>query len=292
MRVDLHCPVELLSVDFARDDHGNTRAYLHLVNLSDQRISAIALACQWLDAQGQALAQTCASLNSLNAGAHAQFSAQITLPQSAAPRAIELVYTRIAFEAGRDDWLGARERLCDVPVLPTPDGRELNRLCAAAGADAVNFPLRTGQLWLCVCGHANPSRSKHCRRCGRERAHVLSAYSMAALLQAAPPCAPHAPVDIPLMQPRAPIRSDASAARDPGAAARDSRAAARTQCHRQLNHLIRRTITLLLLALLLAFAAWASAHRPPRNQPIPPVKIEAGGGGGERGGGGNREAGR
>ncbi|MEG1813742.1 MAG: FxLYD domain-containing protein, partial [Clostridia bacterium] len=284
MRVDLHCPVELLSVDFARDDHGNTRAYLHLVNLSDQRISAIALACQWLDAQGQSLAQTCASLNSLNAGAHAQFSAQITLPQSAAPRAIELVYTRIAFEAGRDDWLGASERLCDVPVLPTPDGRELNRLCAAAGADAVNFPLRTGQLWLCVCGHANPSRSKHCRRCGRERAHVLSAYSMAALLQAAPPCAPHAPVDIPLMQPRAPVRSGSSAARDPGAAAR-------AQCHRQLNHLIRRTITLLLLALLLAFAAWASAHRPPRNQPIPPVKIEAGGGGGERGGGGNRAAG-
>ena len=62
-----------------------------------------------------------------------------------------------------------------------PEGRELDRLRAVAGADAAGYAREDDTVWMCVCGRANRTSDDCCMRCERERAKVLEAYSFNAI---------------------------------------------------------------------------------------------------------------
>ncbi|MBQ8092420.1 MAG: tetratricopeptide repeat protein, partial [Clostridia bacterium] len=58
-----------------------------------------------------------------------------------------------------------------------PEGRELDRIRSVAGPDASGYAREDDTVWLCVCGRANRTSDESCRRCGRGRKAVLSAFS-------------------------------------------------------------------------------------------------------------------
>ena len=62
-----------------------------------------------------------------------------------------------------------------------PEGRELDRLRAVAGADAAGYAREDDIVWMCVCGRANPTSDDTCVRCERKREQVMKDYSFAAV---------------------------------------------------------------------------------------------------------------
>ena len=62
-----------------------------------------------------------------------------------------------------------------------PEGRELDRLRAVAGPDAMGYARQEDVLWMCVCGRANPIDEDDCLKCHRKRAQVVKEYSFVAI---------------------------------------------------------------------------------------------------------------
>lgn len=261
MRIDLHCPVELLDSEILRDDRGNVRAYLTLGNLAPSRIDRFEACVRWTNDEGGAH-EAIFTAENLRAPARATFTVSVSTGDLPGATALELVFLRVCFEEGGADWIGSPHRLTDVPDLPAPDGRDLNRLLALAGPDAVNFPYLNDRLWICVCGRPNPRRRKKCARCGRGRDQVLREYDMAGVLRAPMPAKKPPSVSPPPF-------NDAQ---------RKDFEKARASFLRQRSLLIRRSVTMLVVALLIviiAFLARRLSDDPKTTRDsIPPVKIE------------------
>ncbi|MGJ4850862.1 hypothetical protein ACH6CV_11470 [Bacillota bacterium Meth-B3] len=259
MLIDLHCPVEYLGHEFTRDDRGNLRAYLKLNNLSQQVVERLDAVAVFEDGAGRR-AETPFSMEGLSVPPRSAFSAMVSTDELPGATRLNVTFTRVILEGNGPVWMYNPTRLAEVPDLPSPDGRELNRLLAAAGSDAVVFPYQTLKLWVCVCGRANPYRRRACRRCGRGRDRVLNDFDMARLMARRAPSVPAAKIDMPLFE--------------DGARAPEGDAYTRRRFLRERSMLIRRTITMLVIALLMALGAllWRAATTRPES--IPPVKID------------------
>lgn len=177
MYLDLSCPLELLSFELSRDDHGKIRAYLHLNNLSSRRIARIEGQVHWLDSKtgGRQVAPFVA--DQLRTQSQRPFKIQLSYAGSPGIDGLEMVFDRLGFTDGGPDWLGDENRLCRIEPPPLPEGAELNLLLRAAGRDAQHFPVKIGEYWLCVCGRPNGTRSARCARCHRPKAKVLGRYA-------------------------------------------------------------------------------------------------------------------
>lgn len=265
MRIDLHCPVETRGYELTRDDRGKTRAYVRLFNLSGRRVRRLEGQVHFEGPEGE---QSLPLAQDVDAAPRQMFTLALALPGSG--EGLWLSFTKLRFEDGRADWIGHPSRLIQIPDMPAPDGRELNRLMAVAGRDAVCFPRRTGAYWVCVCGRPNAYRRQRCARCGRQRDQVLTRCSMAQVMEEQPLRTPSGDaIELPLMAP--------PPAQAPGEDSPIQRLHRRFL--RQRSMLLRRTLTMLVIALLLLLAAWLvgilrQAVQPP--QSIPPVKIEQG----------------
>lgn len=265
MRIDLHCPVELTEYELLHDDRGRARAYLKLYNLSAQRISRLEAMAHFTDEAGNDQAQ--AILQDIDVGPRKAFTLSVAADALPGATAVWLAFTKLKFEAGAPDWIGHPARLIEIPDLPAPDGRELNRLIAVAGRDAVCFPRRAGAYWLCVCGRPNACRRKCCVRCGRDREQVFQRCDMAQVLKSQPLFTPSGDrIELPLMEGRPPAPQKKNAAQ-----------LLRQKFLRQRSLLIRRTLTMVVIALLLALGYWLAAALKANRRPadaIPPVKVK------------------
>ena len=264
LRIDLHCPVELTGYELLHDDRGRTRAYLQLFNLSSQRISRLEAVAHFTDEDGNDQAQSLCQ--QLDAGPRKAFTLSAAADALPGATGLWLAFTKLKFESGRPDWIGHPGRLTEIPDLPAPDGRDLNKLMAIAGRDAVCFPRRAGAYWLCVCGRPNACRRKTCLRCGRDREQVLTLCDMAQVLKSRPILTPSGDrIELPLMEGKPPSTQKENAAQ-----------LLRRKFLRQRSLLVRRTLTMLVIALLLVLGAWLATalqkNAPPES--IPPVKVQ------------------
>ena len=257
--IDLHCPVEHLSTDFTHDDRDNVRAYIKLNNLSGhfvERLDAVAI---FTDGSNRR-AQLPFSMEKLYIKPRSAFKAIVTTSELPTATHVDIQFTRVIFAGDEPLWMYSAARLVEIPDLPRPDGRDLNRLIDAAGDDAVVFPIRTGHLWICVCSRANPYRRKKCRRCGRERDHVLDTFDMARLLTQPAPRRKAKSVDLTLLFDK------------PSSQAK--KAQRKQRFLRERRMLIRRTITMLVIIALILLFAWVYHALTTKPQSIVPTKRE------------------
>lgn len=256
MYLDFECPLELRGYELLHDDHGNVRAYLRLYNLASRRIANFEAIVIWRDEKGERTSSMPFVADQLRASARTEFTLSLSTGEFPQAAALRLRFTVIRFEDGSPDWTGDESRMRHVRLPESPSGRALNALVASAGADARFFPVRRHGYWICVCGRPNPYHAEKCVRCHRGRDVVLKNLTPSRVLSKNPPVLPGllAPdpvstVDIPLMQKKA--RSSVPSGQ------------LRTLYQhylRQRNLLIRRTITMLVIAALVALSAYVGPH--------------------------------
>lgn len=256
MRQDLTCPVELRSWERARDDRGRVRVYLKVFNLSTREIREADVILTWRGEQGER-GEKKVSFENLNWAARSRQRLSVTLTAGDVQvRAVRFV--RLAFAGYEKEWIGRRERFVSYPGTPgIRDARLARRLSVLAGPDAVCFPRRDSDSWLCVCGRRNLNDRPRCVRCRRRRETVFARYQKEKVLEARLPHGAEDAARRPLTQFRQPV-------------------SAREKYLRQKKLLWRRTAMLLILLCLLLFALWcanrAAAPRP-NTDVIPPVRA-------------------
>ena len=259
MRISLTCPVELRGYELVYDDHRHVRVYLSLMNLSQLRVERMDIRVTFYDSTGRQAVQTFHN-DELSVAARSAFSWAVFSDDITDCTHLEVVFLRVILDGDEPVYMHNPMRMVDLPDLPKPDGRELNRLIDAAGADAVCFPFQSGNLWICVCGRANGYRKKQCARCERERDIVLTRYNITKLLKTPATqttCPAHMPFDN--EEPKEnPSGDDVQ----------------RMRFLRARSMILRRTITMAVVIALLVWIAWAiglkkSNDAHPSVQPVP-----------------------
>lgn len=265
MKIDLTCPIELRSYELIYDDRGYARAYITFNNLSPHAIDRFdAIAC-WANSQsGQNIAQPFRA-DMLSADARSAF--RFSLSTTAVPDAdtLEIHFTRVRFADGEAEWIGGQSEMVDIEEIPAENGRALHMLTAAAGEDAVRFPIAHPEHWICVCGRANFRHETVCSRCLRSRREVFTLFTREAVLLPTP--------------------AEAGKAADSGASrprkraeARDAELRAKFQLfRRQREILVRRTITMGVIVLMLMVTGLVCNYRAQVNEArrgaIPPTQA-------------------
>lgn len=239
MKIDLTCPIELRNYEIICDDRGYVRAYITFNNLAPHPIERFeAIACWGNSRTGQSSAQPFwAEL--LEADARREF--RFSLSTAAVPEAdvLEIHFQRVRYANDAAEWIGGQAELVDVSELPRESGRALRALSEAAGDDAVRFPEMRSSHWICVCGRCNDLQDAVCSRCLRERSDVFAHLTRKRLLEGEPSAA------------------GASGHRHghpaSGAKPRNTR--------RRQQKLVRRAVTLGLIALILAISGMIGIQR-------------------------------
>ena len=184
MKSDLTCPVEVVSVAIQREnedtkDNGQILCYIEFFNLSDKVIDSVQMNIICFDAQEARLGGRL-----VRAGVHGEprerFAGAFAPEHVEGVVRVEASVEKVWYQDGVI-WRREERNVREYTPNALPPGRELDRLRAVAGADAVGYAREDDTVWLCVCGRANRTSDDQCLRCGRERAKTLKAYSFATI---------------------------------------------------------------------------------------------------------------
>jgi hypothetical protein len=259
LQLDLSCPLELVGYDLAHDGRG-ARGFVHLTNLSDKPVTGFEAVITW-QGEGGDVDIPLAS-GAILAPPHTGFVLPIETDPAPSGQWTGLSFVRIDFD-GAPSWRGNPKRFTDVKTPEEPSPRELVALKKVAGPDAAVRPVLAKDYWVCVCGRANPLRTPGCDRCGRTKRSCLK---LAAQFAEA------------FKERKARKDERDVAAKKKAARSAFSHKALRARYLRQRSLLVRRTVTMLTAAVLIALIAltwaWLEAMQQRAREIVPPTRIE------------------
>ncbi len=258
MQLDLDCPMELLGYDLTRDERG-VRGFVRLFNLSDRAVTGFDAVITW---QGDGFASDIPlQTGALNAQPHEAFVLPIEAETAPGGHWSGLFFVRVDLD-GAPPWKGNPKRLIEVDLPEKPVGRELEALRRVAGPDAAVRPLMAREYWVCVCGRANPFDSPGCDRCGRTKRECLR---LSKQLEAAF-TREKAETPVKAVQPDTPDNTP------------PFHVVLQKRYLRQKSLLIRRTVTMLTAAALIALVTlawtWLADMQKRAREIVPPTRVE------------------
>jgi len=266
MLTQLDCPLEARAAFITLDSSGRARAELSLANLANETVVSFRGAARYVNDRGELLLEQSLDLDGLNMPRREVMALPIAADGADGAVGVSLIISHIYYEGRRMPWKPQGSPV-DIPAPRLPDDESLRQLRAVAGPDAVCYPRLHMNYWLCVCGRANCDDAAACLRCGRVRGMVMRTLTRDIV--------------------RAEFPARQRAARQ---AREEERRAAKQRDHREelkyqaeirknINKdrtmLIRRTATLLGLALILLVVGWLLSRRASDDlspaTPPPPV---------------------
>ena len=172
MIIDLSCPIELRSYELLTDDAGTTRAYLQLYNLSEKTITGYSATVRWSRDMTDDEMNDNIAVDTIAIDGKTHFELRLTGDLVRNADRMELYFTNVDFSDG-SKWKSKDGDLIDVDEQSFLTGRQAQKMQEVAGLDAIMFPQVQDHFWRCVCGRINTMEEENCRRCGRDRNHVL-----------------------------------------------------------------------------------------------------------------------
>ncbi len=263
MQLDPGCPLELMGVDLTHDARG-VRGFVHLFNLSDRLVTGFEAVISWQTDGGS----TGIPLKAGPIAALPHEPIVLPLEAEASPggKWSGLFFVQVDME-GAPPWRGSPKRLIEVEMPEQPSPRELEALRRVAGPDAAVRPHFAKDYWVCACGRVNSGKSPGCDRCGRPRRECKTI-----ACQLAEAFKSELPGDVPTgrKKPAPAGQTEANAA---------FHQALRMRYLRQKSMLIRRTVTMLTAAALIALVAltwtWLLGMQQRAKDIVPPTRIDA-----------------
>ena len=177
MIIDLSCPIEMRGYELLCDDHGSTRAYIRLYNLTEKVITGYSATIYWFNELTQASVTENITVDEMRAAPRSGFKLVHSTQNVVRADHVEMYFSSVNFEKD-EPWVPRDGAVVDIGEQPVLEGEELDLLKQTAGEDAVQFPQIQNKFWRCVCGRINLLEEQNCVRCGRERNTVLKNFTL------------------------------------------------------------------------------------------------------------------
>ncbi|MFJ7917253.1 MULTISPECIES: ankyrin repeat domain-containing protein [unclassified Lysinibacillus] len=184
MLVDINCPIEVLKYQLYRSkETGKVYCSFRFNNISENRIKGFNATIYCFDQFGEPVGWESNS-----------FKYKLQLPESISPnrafgdnekislenfphaRNIDIVIEKVLFSDGTT-WTQTESELEKVELKEINNPRLLTFVKTHEGNDAQYYSQILNDKWTCVCGRLNVENMNTCKRCKREKDHVLSIYN-------------------------------------------------------------------------------------------------------------------
>ena len=184
MKSDLTCPVEITKVTVNREtadtkEHEQILCLIEFFNLSEKVIDSLQMNIVCFDAEGSRIGGRLVRAGAKGEG-RAHFSGTFMPEHVDGAVRVEAAVEKVWYEDGML-WRREERNVREYTPNNLPEGRELDRLRAVAGADAAGYAREDDIVWMCVCGRANRTSDDKCLRCERVRTEVMEKYSFDAI---------------------------------------------------------------------------------------------------------------
>ncbi len=174
--MDLSCPIELRGYELLGDDLGYLRAYIKLMNLSNQPIVSYGATVSWYNGLTQERITENIVVDACEIAPKHSFRLSYSTKNTINADHLEMYFTGIQFLDG-SKWQPEDGALVDIGEQRVLTGAKLDALRKAAGYDAIQYPQVQKDFWRCVCGRINLLETDECIRCGRDRQQVLTKFN-------------------------------------------------------------------------------------------------------------------
>lgn len=184
MRSDLTCPVEIEAVAVERGEQEEEAreivCRIEFLCLNGREADSVQMNIVCFDAQDARLGGRLVRASVHPEQGERRYAGVFVPEHVDGTVRVEASVEKVWFKDGTV-WRREERNVREYTPNALPVGRELDRLRAVAGADAVGYARGEDVLWMCVCGRANPVGEEKCFKCGREREQVLREYSYQAI---------------------------------------------------------------------------------------------------------------
>lgn len=184
MLVNINCPIELLEYQLYRSkETGKVYCSFRFNNISEKRIKGFNATIYCFDQFGEPVGWESNSLEyklqlTESIGPNQAFgdNEKILLDNFSHARNIDIVIDKVLFN-DETTWTKTETELEKVELKEINNPRQITFVKAHEGNDAKYYSQILNDKWTCVCGRLNLENMETCKRCKREKDHVLSIYS-------------------------------------------------------------------------------------------------------------------
>lgn len=174
MKIDLTCPVELWQ--YSMPTENNAECTFVLNNLSSKVVVSVMVTLAGYDKENNLLFRQSERTQGLKAGVGERFTILFLPSQWENVESTDLTIEKVWFDDATV-WRKGNAPLANYTPNNLKSSRALDELRFVAGRDAVGYPERQMQVWVCVCGRANSLDAVRCCRCERGRDYVFASLS-------------------------------------------------------------------------------------------------------------------
>ncbi len=184
MLVDINCPIELLEYQLYRSTKtGKVYCSFRFNNISEKRIKGFNATIYCFDQFGEPTGWESNSFEyklqlKESIGPNQAFgdNEKIPLDNFLHARNIDIVIDKVLF-SDETTWAKTETELESVELKEINNPRQLAYVKAQEGNDAKYYSQILNDKWTCVCGRLNLENMETCKRCKKEKDHVLSIYN-------------------------------------------------------------------------------------------------------------------
>lgn len=183
MLVDINCPVELLEYQLYRSKKtGKVYCSFRFNNISEKSIKGFKATVYCYDQFGEPVGMESNSFEytqqlteSIKPNQSFDNGEKIPLDNFRHTRKMDIVIHKVLF-SDETTWTKQETELEDVELKEINSPKQLSYVKAQEGNDAKYYSQIINDKWLCICGRLNVENTKTCKRCKREKDHILSNY--------------------------------------------------------------------------------------------------------------------
>lgn len=183
MLVDINCPIEVLKYQLYRSkETGKVYCSFRFNNISENKIKGFNATIYCFDQFGEPVGWESNSFKyklqlTESIGPNQAFgdNEKISLENFPHARNIDIVIEKVLFN-DETTWTQTETELEKVELKEINNPRLLTFVKAHEGNDAKYYSQILNDKWTCVCGRLNVENMKTCKRCKKEKDHVLSIY--------------------------------------------------------------------------------------------------------------------
>ncbi len=178
MKIDLSCPAEVWRYELPKKDY--PACDLMLYNLSEKIITSVEVTVLFLNKEQEEVERLIYRAHDLDGRPSTAFSVTVPKEDAGDATSLEVMIDKIWF-SDASVWRRGKYALSEYTPNNLPNSRSLEMLRYVAGSNAVGFPQKQENLWICVCGRPNGADERTCARCHREREQVFTRFNREAI---------------------------------------------------------------------------------------------------------------
>ena len=171
MKIDFSAPLELFNINMPTVQH--PYCSMEVLNVSQKSVIGFQASYMFFDEKHELILRHIERVDSLHIPFQETLLVKVEVQEGVRASNMKLVVEKVWFDDDTN-WLRGKEPFVEYAPPQKPLGEYLQMLQSVAGENAICYPSKQEEIWVCICGRPNLLAEETCVRCLRNQKEVFS----------------------------------------------------------------------------------------------------------------------